>query len=382
MRAIQSFIPCPRHTEVMRIFVATKPDEAWKTARHIDLSKIPWVRFLFDLRTIAEHFQKNPKQQHDRRLGVDQIAAERNAFQILYEQNQEIVLGAIGKFWHLHIPFIPIDKYMFKDFSRPGWGKVAWSITVEPYLNGSTICLELRTTATDDESWKQLNRYYHIVGIFSNLIRRTGMAKMEKELGEMQFPDDSSRRLPGDEILGGSNYVITDHINIEASPSIVWQYLMQMGCDRAGWYSVDVLDNGGIRSTDHLVEQWKDRKVGDRISATPKQDSFFEVWQMERERNFVIGGKQRTKHGIFKMTWAFVLEPIGADATRLIVRVKMIMSAKWKEWFMGNLVYPAVHGIMEFVQLKTIKRYAERTARQRELKEPILETSDDIFDSW
>jgi len=41
------------------------------------------------------------------------------------------------------------------------------------------------------------------------------------------------------------------------------------------------------------------------------------------------------------------------------------MSPKWKEWFMGNIFYPPVHGLMEGVQLKTIKRYAERDAQMR-----------------
>jgi len=44
---------------------------------------------------------------------------------------------------------------------------------------------------------------------------------------------------------------------------------------------------------------------------------------------------------------------------------KCICHQLWKEWFMGNIFYPPVHGIMEAVQLKTIKRYAERDAQTR-----------------
>jgi hypothetical protein len=42
------------------------------------------------------------------------------------------------------------------------------------------------------------------------------------------------------------------------------------------------------------------------------------------------------------------------------------MTPQWKEWFMGNIFYPAVHGLMEGVQLKTIREYAERDAQIRE----------------
>jgi hypothetical protein len=365
MRAIQYILPSPRHTEVMRIFVQAKPDVAWEKVRHLDLSSVRWVRFLFDLRTIAELFHKsNTYHPVDRRLGIEQITAEQTGFMILHEERgREVVVGAIGQFWHLQIPFARIDTNQFTDFNEPGWGKVAWSFTVEPYLNGSTICLELRTTATDDESWSKLNRYYHFIGLFSQVIRRTGMAQIEKELKRFVRPDDGHKWLRGDEAMKGTKYVMTDNIDIEASPSIVWRYLMQLGCDRGGWYSIDVLDHGGVKSTDCLVDVWPDRRVGDRIAATPKHDNFFEVLEVSKERYLVLGGETKKENGIFKMSWTFALEPIGDDATHLVVRTRMIMSPKVKEWFMGNILYPPIHGLMETVQLRTIKHLAEREAR-------------------
>ena len=50
---------------------------------------------------------------------------------------------------------------------------------VEPYEEGSVIALELRTTATDEKSWKKLNRYYSIIGVASQLIRSTMMHQAE-----------------------------------------------------------------------------------------------------------------------------------------------------------------------------------------------------------
>jgi len=141
------------------------------------------------------------------------------------------------------------------------------------------------------ESWKKLKLYYHIIGTFSRMIRHTLLNHLEKELGEMVLPDDKTKHLQGDEIINNTKYIDTDHINIEAPPSIVWHYLMQMGCDRAGWYSIDWLDHAGVKSTDHQVSKWGDRKVGDKISATPEGDSFFEVYQIEHENYFVIGGQ-------------------------------------------------------------------------------------------
>ena len=369
MRAIQAQLPNPRHVETMRIFVDAAPEVAWNTARHFDMSAIPWVRFLFSLRTITDLFHDGPHEQEDKRIGVDQIAEHGKGFMIVHETpGKEVVVGAVGQFWHLTILFATIPPEAFSGFDEPGWGKLAWSISVEPFLTGSTISLELRTTATDEESWKKLKRYYHVIGIFSNMIRHSNMVHVKARLGELELPDDKKKPLAGDDILPNVRYADTDHINIEAPPAMVWRYLMQLGCDRAGWYSIDWLDHGGVPSTDHIVEAWGDRKAGDHLSATPKQDSFFEVYQVESQKHFVIGGEAELMGGPFKTTWAFVLEPIGEDATHLVVRAKIECSARWAEWFMGNIYYPPVHGLMSAVQLKTIKRYAERDALKRTAK--------------
>jgi hypothetical protein len=65
------------------------------------------------------------------------------------------------------------------------------------------------------------------------------------------------------------------------------------------------------------------------------------------------------------MTWAFVIEPIGEDATHLVSRVRMVTAPKWKEWLTGKVAYPPVHGLMSHVQLDTIRDFAERDAQAR-----------------
>ena len=51
MRTLQKYLPSPKHYEIMRIFVSAKPAVAWERARHYKMSSIPWVNFLFKLRT-------------------------------------------------------------------------------------------------------------------------------------------------------------------------------------------------------------------------------------------------------------------------------------------------------------------------------------------
>jgi hypothetical protein len=368
MRAIQKYLPAPMHYETMRIFVNVGPHEAWEKVRHFNVSLIPWVNFLFKLRTVTDIFSHNVPQFGDTHTGViDEIGEHNKGFVILEEDpGKYVVIGAIGKFWHLSIPFKDISPQQFPHFDDKGWGKVAWSITVEPFMEGSTICFDLRTSATDDTSWKKFSRYYHFIGIFSRLIRHSLMNSLETDLGKMTIPGKQVRNLPGDQISNIAKHSQTNIVVIEAPVDIVWSYLMQLGCDRAGWYSIDLLDNGNRKSIDHLVEDWKDRKPGDKITASPSDDGgFFKVLSIEHKKHFEIGGEVNKEDQHFKSNWAFDLLPIGDDATYLIVRAGMKMSPEWKEWLMGTLFYPVAHGIMESVQLKTIRKYAERDANNR-----------------
>ena len=363
MKNIQHFLPNPHHREIHRIFVDAKPNDAWEAARHFDMSQIPWIRLLFDIRTLPQAFSGSRTAGKRRGLGVDDITNGDSGFIILHESaGREVVVGSVGKFWHLRIPFENLTPDEFLRFEKPGFGKIAWGIAVEAFKHGSTIAIELRISATDERSWKKLSRYYKVIGIGSKLIRSAVTSRLEAQLGKMSLPDDDQRNLYGDNLIPEGKYQITFHRNIEAPVSIVWRYLMQLGCDRAGWYSIDILDHGGQSSTDHLVDGWETRAAGDKIAATLKNDDFFKVYSIEPERHFVIGGSTQRAGGPFIMSWAFIVEPIGQDATHLITRARMKSSPKWAEYLMGKIAYPPIHGLMSRFQLNTIKKLAERDA--------------------
>ena len=366
MRLIQKYLPNPRHTEVYRIFVQSDPETAWNVVRHLDMGRVPLVRLLFDIRTLPDRLKGQLKEE-DRRIGVDQITDKGKGFFIAEEiPCREVVVASAGKFWQMNIPFADVNPIQFKNFNVPDHGKLAWSISVEPYCEGCTIAIELRITATDEKSWKKLSHYYSVIGIGSRLIRNSVMHHLEALLGKFKRPDDDERILPGDERLSYCKYQLTHATDIEAPISIVWSYLMQLGCDRAGWYSIDALDHGGKPGIDHRVQGWETRKNGDKLWATPDDhEGFFEVYEIKYEKHFIIGGEGSRLGGPFKMTWAFVTEPISEDATRLTTRVRMEAEPRLSEWLMGAIVAPPIHAIMQKTQLKHLKNICEREAQIR-----------------
>lgn len=373
MRLIQHYLPRPRHVEIHRIAVNASPAEAWSAARHFDGATIPWVRFLFDLRTLPDRLRgQDVPLAKDSGLGVDDIVSHEHGFMLLEEiPGQAVVVGAVGQFWHLNIPFKDVPPQDFAAFSESGWGKVAWSITVEPRQggqareDGSWITLELRVTATDDTSWRRQTAYFRLIGPFSNLIRTSMMAHIEARLGKAVLPSDDERPLPGDAILPDAPFRLTHAIDIEAPPSLVWPWLMQLGCDRAGWYSIDALDHGGEPSVEELHAEWSDRRVGETVHATPALDGGYSVLDVQHERCLVLGGEADRLGGHVRTSWAFVLEPIGADATHLVTRVRGAGDPAWSAWLQGAVIFPPVHALMQRAQLKNVKRLAEELAHDR-----------------
>src|SRR5688572_6469223 len=61
---------------------------------------------------------------------------------------------------------------------------------------------------------------------------------------------------PGAGIIPGGKRGSTMATTIDAPPLRVWPWLAQMGFDRAGWYSWDRLDRGGIPSSRTLHPEW------------------------------------------------------------------------------------------------------------------------------
>ena len=109
--------------------------------------------------------------------------------------------------------------------------------------------------------------------------------------------EESSRQLPGDEIVPQPKRQFTCGITIDAPAADVWPWLVQIGCQRAGWYSYDLLDNGGVRSADRILPEFQKIATGDPIYATRDGKMSFPVAQILPDEALVLGGTMDTKTG-------------------------------------------------------------------------------------
>jgi hypothetical protein len=171
--------------------------------------------------------------------------------------------------------------------------------------------------------------------------------------------DEKSRPLPCDDLIPQPLKSLTHAISIRRPRRDVWPWLAQMGAGRAGWYSYDFIDNGGQPSSERLLPQFLTVAPGDLFPAIPKETQGFLVLRCEPGRSLVLGWP--LKEVTYMVTWAFFLDDMGENGTRLIVRARG--SAGYRAFgmplWLTRLLMPLGHFLMQRKQLLGIAQRAE-----------------------
>ena len=171
--------------------------------------------------------------------------------------------------------------------------------------------------------------------------------------------------LVGDPPLGESHYRIDHAVTIRAPVDSVWPWLVQIGQDRAGFYSYDWLERMfgvQIHNADVVMPEWQNRKTGDLVRAVQPdylgglfgREPGWKVKQIEPGRAIVLEN------------WgAFVLEPMDSGSTRMHIRTRgegVPTLSGIAITPLALLVFEPAHFIMERGMMLGIKRRAEQRA--------------------
>jgi len=125
--------------------------------------------------------------------------------------------------------------------------------------------------------------------------------------------------LPGDNLLQDPARASTLAITIAAPPDIVWQWLAQIGQDRAGFYSYTWLENllgVNIHNTNEIRQQWQRLAVGDGWRMAPPDY----LWGLGKGAVDPVLMSDPGHALVLKMFGAHILLPLDAHTTRLVVR--------------------------------------------------------------
>jgi hypothetical protein len=165
--------------------------------------------------------------------------------------------------------------------------------------------------------------------------------------------EDLMLELPGDSIVHKPDFNATRGITINSSLEVIWQWIIQIGSKRAGWYSIDWMDNAGIKSSDKILPEFQKIEIGQFIPFTPDQKNG--MWVKEFKENEYILWVD--KEG--KATWLWYFYPVDETRSRLVTRLRT--KYNWKGiWIIYYLLYDFGDIIMMSKCMKGIKKRAEK----------------------
>ncbi|HEY4934099.1 MAG TPA: hypothetical protein VII23_21245 [Terriglobales bacterium] len=185
-------------------------------------------------------------------------------------------------------------------------------------------------------------------------------------------PDELNRSWPGDELVPNACSDATHAITINAPASQIWPWIVQIGQDRAGFYSYTQLENligCEMRNADQIVPEWQERRVGDMVWMTPKSKfngvGRMEIALLEPNRAMILIPARDVPPaarpgGGANGTWGFILEPIDEHSTRLIMRGRGERSPRLRDRVTGYAFWELAHFIMERKMMLSIKERVER----------------------
>ena len=167
--------------------------------------------------------------------------------------------------------------------------------------------------------------------------------------------------LPGDDPIHHPGLSLQHAVTIDAPPQAVWPWLVQLGQDRAGFYSYDWLERAfgaDIRNVFEIRPEWQQRQVGDHVPAT--QANYLGGLFGSRP-GWTVTAVDAPRALVLDQWGAFVLMPTEDGGTRFIIR-STFSRPTYPVWAAGIdfLTFELPHFIMERRMMLTIKALAEK----------------------
>ena len=164
--------------------------------------------------------------------------------------------------------------------------------------------------------------------------------------------EEINRSMPGDDIVKKPSFNATRAVTINASPDKIYPWIVQIGLNRAGWYSYDLLDNLARKSAESILPEFQKIAIGDLIPMSP--DGKQGLWVKEFSENEWMLWWDK----IGDTTWAWGIYSEGERCCRLVTRVR-----KKYRWLSLSAIFNLIIEFFDFPMMRKcmlgIKKRAE-----------------------
>jgi len=177
------------------------------------------------------------------------------------------------------------------------------------------------------------------------------------------LPAEHALILPGDTPDRSANFELQHAVTVNAPPEAVWPWLVQLGQDRAGFYSYDWLERAfgvDIHNVTEIRKEWQTRAAGDRVRAT--QPGYL-GGVLGTDLGWTVNEVHPNRAMVLRYWGSFVLEPAADGKTRFIIRTK-VGDPRIPAWAapLDMVAFELPHFIMERRMMLRIKALAEGNA--------------------
>jgi hypothetical protein len=175
-------------------------------------------------------------------------------------------------------------------------------------------------------------------------------------------PREWTMSLPGDHTPRNPSFELLHGVTIDAPPPVVWAWLVQLGQDRAGFYSYESLERlfgVDIHNVKEIRPEWQSRATGDRVYAT--QQGFLGGVFGDRP-GWTVDLAEPNRALVLRYWGAFVLQPTASGGTRFLIR-STISNERIPVWAaaLNFTAFELPHFIMQSRMMLNIKNLAEHS---------------------
>jgi hypothetical protein len=144
--------------------------------------------------------------------------------------------------------------------------------------------------------------------------------------------EEAARPLPGDDIVQMTHFVATRAVTLDAPPSEVWKWIVQIGSARAGWYSIDWIDNGGKESSRTILPEFLMIENDTFSPFTPDQKNGMWVKEFKEPETILWWDKKGDA------SWLWHLSKTEQGGARLLTRLRTKYDFKFP-WVIYYILY-------------------------------------------
>ena len=182
---LEQLIPVYDVVERLQVQVSAPADRTFSVACNLHLLDSSLIHTIFRIR---EFVLDGTVNEHREELGLVEQATAWGWNKIAEQPGREVVFGAVTQPWVANPVFQGLSSTQFRNFQKPGFVKIAWTLRVDPVSPSKTIMsTETRVLATDADARARFRRYWSFVAPGTILIRRIALRNLKRRVE--QTPD-------------------------------------------------------------------------------------------------------------------------------------------------------------------------------------------------